>query len=60
MGEKTFKMEDREYLVEVLHQQFINYYRLVGGEMSLSERLFFEDIEKMIEGGFAMKIGGEL
>ena len=51
---------DVEDLMKILHQQFINYYRVCGEDMSLSERLLFEHIQKHIEGGFELDIcGGE-
>lgn len=56
---KRFSLEDREYLSKTLHQQFLNYHRITIKEMSLSERLFFEDIQRMVEGGFNLIIEGE-
>ena len=54
---ENYNVED---LMKILHQQFINYYRICGEDMSLSERLLFEHIQKHIEGGFELDIcGGE-
>lgn len=46
MTEKRFT---RAEVNEMMHDVRIHYYRLYGGEMSLSERLFYADICETIE-----------
>ena len=56
MTEKRFTREDIVCLNEILHEQFINYYRMNNDDMTWSEKLFFNHIQKMVEEGFNFKI----
>ena len=40
-----------EKLLMLIDKQFTNYYRLTNKEMSISERLFFEDIRDNVIAG---------
>ena len=56
MTEKRFTKEEQSYLNKTLRHQFCNYYRIAREDMSLSERLLFEDIARLVQNGFAFDI----
>lgn len=59
MTEKRFTNEDMDYLCELLHKRFLDYYRGFSDEMSLSERLYFTNLQEFIETGFRMALNGD-
>ena len=44
----TEKRITREEITNIVDKAYIQYYRLYSNEMSLTERLFFEDMQKTI------------
>ena len=44
----TKKRITREEITNIVNKAYIQYYRLYSDEMSLTERLFFEDMQKTI------------
>lgn len=44
----TEKRITREEITNIVNKAYIQYYRLYGHDMSLTERLFFEDMQNTI------------
>ena len=44
----TEKRIAREEIINIVNKAYIQYFRLYGHDMSLTERLFFKDIQETI------------
>lgn len=56
----TEKLYNYDEIYKKVHNSFINYYRGNGDEMSLSERLLFEDIQNFIQTSIEMNFSNNI
>ena len=47
---------DKNILVDLVSEQFVNIYRITNNEMSLGERLIFDKLHEYVADGFCMKL----
>lgn len=56
----TEKLYNYNEIYQKVHNSFINYYRGNRDEMSLSERLLFEDIQNFIQTSIEMNFNSNM
>ena len=52
MSEKKYTRKEMIHFSMELSKQFNNYYRMYHDEMTWTDKLFYENIRKMVQEGF--------